>query len=228
MEYAPTNMHRVIRQYADVGLTIDSTYAKLYTYQLFRALGHVHAMGLCHRDVKPRNLLVYPETGALKLCDFGSAKDLTDGRPNASYICSRHYRAPELLFGATGYTSAVDVWSAGCVYAELMIGEPAFPGSTTEEQRTLVTRLPRETLTATAPPEAARLVDWTLRLTASRRPTALVACAHKCYDELRRAGFRLPGGRPLPPLFDFTDTEMIAAGHLLYALLPNERLQNCI
>jgi serine/threonine protein kinase len=53
---------------------------------------------------------------------------LIKGEPNISYICSRYYRAPELIFGATDYTSAIDVWSVGCVLAELMLGQPMFPG----------------------------------------------------------------------------------------------------
>ena len=64
----------------------------------------------------------------LKLCDFGSAKFLIAGEPNVSYICSRFYRAPELIFGATNYTNSIDVWSAGTVLAELMLGHPIFPG----------------------------------------------------------------------------------------------------
>ncbi len=63
---------------------------------------------LC-RDIKPQNLLVNINTHALKLCDFGSAKALIRGEPNISYICSRYYRAPELIFGAVDYTVAIDV-----------------------------------------------------------------------------------------------------------------------
>jgi glycogen synthase kinase 3 beta len=73
-------------------------------YQLLRSLAFIHAMGICHRDIKPQNLLLDPDTGILKLCDFGSAKVLVRGEPNVSYICSRYYRAPELIFGATDYT----------------------------------------------------------------------------------------------------------------------------
>jgi len=73
-------------------------------------------------------MLVDPTTHVLKHCDFGSAKKLVKGEPNVSYICSRYYRAPELIFGATDYDTAIDVWSTGCVVAELMLGEPVFPG----------------------------------------------------------------------------------------------------
>ena len=76
-------------------------------YQLFRSLAYIHSLGICHRDIKPQNLLLDPETGVLKLCDFGSAKLLVKGEPNVSYICSRYYRAPELIFGAIDYTTKI-------------------------------------------------------------------------------------------------------------------------
>jgi serine/threonine protein kinase len=80
---------------------------KLYVYQLLRSLAYIHSLGICHRDIKPQNLLLNPSTGVLKLCDFGSAKILVAGEPNVSYICSRYYRAPELIFGATNYTTNI-------------------------------------------------------------------------------------------------------------------------
>jgi len=73
-------------------------------YQLFRSLAYIHSLGICHRDIKPQNLLLDPTTGVLKLCDFGSAKILIAGEPNVSYICSRYYRAPELIFGSINYS----------------------------------------------------------------------------------------------------------------------------
>ena len=85
-------------------------------------------------DIKPHNLLVDPVRHVLKLCDFGSAKAFVKGEPNVAYICSRFYRAPELVFGATDYTTAIDVWSSGCVFAELLIGTPIFPGSSGVDQ----------------------------------------------------------------------------------------------
>lgn len=107
---------------------------QLYIYQLCRSLAYIHSLGVCHRDIKPQNLLVDPESHVLKLCDFGSAKILVKGEPNVSYICSRYYRAPELIFGATDYTCCIDVWSAGCVLAELLLGVPLFPGESGVDQ----------------------------------------------------------------------------------------------
>lgn len=93
-----------------------------------RGLAYIHGLGICHRDIKPQNVLVDPRTHVLKFCDFGSAKKLVRGEPNVSYICSRYYRAPELIFGATDYSNAIDVWSTGCVIAELILCQPLFPG----------------------------------------------------------------------------------------------------
>jgi len=87
--------------------TIPISFIKLYMYQLFRSLAYIHALGICHRDIKPQNLLLDPETGVLKLCDFGSAKHLVKAEPNVSYICSRYYRAPELIFGTIDYTTKI-------------------------------------------------------------------------------------------------------------------------
>ena len=103
-------------------------------YQVARALAYIHQLGICHRDIKPQNLLLDPQTHAVKLCDFGSAKMLVKGEANIAYICSRYYRAPELIFGATDYTTAIDTWSYGCVFAELMLGQPLFPGESNVDQ----------------------------------------------------------------------------------------------
>jgi serine/threonine protein kinase len=71
---------------------------------------------------------VDPQRKLLKLCDFGCAKALVRGQPNVANMCSLYYRAPELLLGATDYDFSIDVWSQGCVFGELLIGSPLFPG----------------------------------------------------------------------------------------------------
>ncbi|KAL1022318.1 hypothetical protein UPYG_G00025090 [Umbra pygmaea] len=134
LDYVPETVYRVARHYSRAKQTLPMVYVKLYMYQLFRSLAYIHSFGICHRDIKPQNLLLDPETAVLKLCDFGSAKQLVRGEPNVSYICSRYYRAPELIFGATDYTSSIDVWSAGCVLAELLLGQPIFPGDSGVDQ----------------------------------------------------------------------------------------------
>ncbi|KAL6531477.1 DASH complex subunit ask1 [Orobanche minor] len=135
LEYVPETVHRVVKHYNKLNQRMPLIYVKLYTYQIFRALSYIHGvLRVCHRDIKPQNLLVNPHTHQVKLCDFGSAKVLVKGEPNISYICSRYYRAPELIFGATEYTTAIDIWSAGCVLAELLLGQPLFPGESGVDQ----------------------------------------------------------------------------------------------
>jgi serine/threonine protein kinase len=133
-EYVPDTLYRIIRSYAKMRQVLPLIYVKCFAYQLMRALGYLHACGFCHRDIKPQNLLVDRQNAVLKICDFGSAKQLVRGEPNVSYISSRYYRAPELIFGATHYSVAIDLWSAGCVVAEMLLGQPLFPGGTGVDQ----------------------------------------------------------------------------------------------
>lgn len=128
LEFVPETLYKASHYYVSKRLSMPPLEVKLYTYQMLRALNYIHSQGICHRDIKPQNLLINADTGELKLCDFGSAKILNPSEPNVSYICSRYYRAPELIFGATNYTTKIDVWSAGCVMAELILGQPLFPG----------------------------------------------------------------------------------------------------
>lgn len=78
--------------------------------------------------MKPQNVLINFSTNQVVICDFGSAKKLVDGEPNLAYICSRSYRAPELMFGATNYSPKIDMWSLGCITVEMINKEPPFFG----------------------------------------------------------------------------------------------------
>jgi len=122
MEYVPITVHHHLKSFFKAKKTVPQFLVKLYMYQISRALAYIHSLGICHRDIKPHNLLMNPHTHVCKLIDFGSAKVLVAGQPNVAYICSRYYRAPELVFEATEYTTAIDVWSMGCVMAELFLG----------------------------------------------------------------------------------------------------------
>ncbi len=105
MDYIPDTVYRVMRHYLKMKQQVPNMLIKLYAYQQLRGIGYIHASGICHRDIKPQNLLVDPQNHLLKLCDFGSAKKLIKGEPNVSYICSRYYRAPELIFGNPDYSN---------------------------------------------------------------------------------------------------------------------------
>ncbi|XP_055694212.1 protein kinase shaggy isoform X12 [Lutzomyia longipalpis] len=253
LEYIPETVYKVARQYARNKQTIPINFIRLYMYQLFRSLAYIHSLGICHRDIKPQNLLLDPETAVLKLCDFGSAKQLIQGEPNVSYICSRYYRAPELIFGAINYTSKIDVWSAGCVLAELLLGQPIFPGDSGVDQLVEIIKVlgtpTREQIRemnpnytefkfpqikshpwqkvfrARTPPEAISLVSKLLEYTPSARITPLQACAHPFFSDLRECYQRLPNGNELPPLFNFTEHELSIQPSLNAQLLQNSASQ---
>jgi glycogen synthase kinase 3 beta len=204
---------------------------------------------VCHRDIKPQNLLVNTQTHQLKLCDFGSAKVLVKGEPNISYICSRYYRAPELIFGATNYTPAIDVWSLGCVMAELLLGQPLFPGESGVDQLVEIIKVlgtpSREDIhsmnpnytefkfphikahpwskvfSKRIPADAIDLVSKLLTYSPVKRYTALQAMTHPFFDELRDPATMLPSGRPLPALFNWQPGELDRASpELVRALQP--------
>ncbi|KAL2640594.1 hypothetical protein AAZV13_06G240900 [Glycine max] len=135
MEYVPESMYRVSKFYSNTNQSMPLIYVKLYMHQIFRGLAYIHTVpGGCHKDLKPQNILVDPLTHQVKICDFGSAKVLVKGEANISHICSLFYRAPELMFGATEYTTSIDIWSAGCVLAELLLGQPLLPGENALDQ----------------------------------------------------------------------------------------------
>jgi len=141
LDYIPETVHSVVKHYKRMQETVPIFAVKMYMYQCARALAHIHGLGICHRDIKPQNLLINPATMTLKLCDFGSAKALVAGEPNVAYICSRYYRAPELIFGASDYTVSIDMWSYGCVLAEFLLGAPLFPGPTAVDQLIEIVRI---------------------------------------------------------------------------------------
>eukprot|EP01013_Petalomonas_cantuscygni_P013883 TRINITY_DN2858_c0_g1_i1.p1 TRINITY_DN2858_c0_g1~~TRINITY_DN2858_c0_g1_i1.p1 ORF type:complete len:363 (+),score=72.26 TRINITY_DN2858_c0_g1_i1:255-1343(+) len=237
LEFIPDNIYRFLRHYYRQREYMPLLYVRLFVYQLARSLAYLHAptVGVCHRDIKPQNLLMDSRTGRLCLCDFGSAKVLVPREPNVAYICSRYYRAPELIMGSGHYDYSVDLWSLGCVFAELMIGAPVFPGEssidqlieiikilgtpTKDEIRSLNPQYLEFTfpsfaqhpwsrlLRSSTPPAALDLLSKILTYTPSRRLRPLDICAHPFFDDLRNPNARMPDGTALPELFDFSPEE---------------------
>ncbi|RWR71894.1 putative serine/threonine-protein kinase [Cinnamomum micranthum f. kanehirae] len=120
---------------ATPGRKFTEPQVKCFVQQLLRGLEHCHSHGVLHRDVKGSNLLV-DSNGILRIADFGlSTLFHPDNRqPLTSRVVTLWYRPPELLLGATYYGVAVDLWSAGCILAELLAGKPIMPGRTEVEQ----------------------------------------------------------------------------------------------
>ncbi|CAL9166396.1 unnamed protein product [Musa hybrid cultivar] len=108
---------------------------KCYMQQLLEGLAHCHSRGILHRDIKGSNLLI-DNNGILKIADFGLATLFNpyQKQPLTSRVVTLWYRPPELLLGATEYGVAVDLWSSGCILAELLAGKPIMPGRTEVEQ----------------------------------------------------------------------------------------------
>ena len=141
MDYFPQTLARILSTNFQSRKQLEPFIAQLYAYQMLSSLKYLHSKNIAHRDIKPQNILVNPKNNKIKLCDFGSAKKIEQGQKSIAYICSRFYRAPELIFGATDYTCQIDVWSMGCVITELVLGRPIFPGATTSDQLVEIIRI---------------------------------------------------------------------------------------
>ncbi|XP_073135527.1 mitogen-activated protein kinase 4-like isoform X2 [Henckelia pumila] len=135
-ELMDTDLHQVIR--SDQVLTDD--HCQYFLYQCLRGLKYVHSANVLHRDLKPSNLLLNANCD-LKIGDFGLARTTSETDFMTEYVVTRWYRAPELLLKCSDYTAAIDVWSVGCILAEIMTREPLFPGKDYVHQLKLITEL---------------------------------------------------------------------------------------
>ncbi|KAK6776666.1 hypothetical protein RDI58_027667 [Solanum bulbocastanum] len=107
----------------------DTGVVKTFVYQMLRGIAYCHSRRVLHRDLKPQNLLIDPRTNVLKLADFGLGRAF--GIPVRTFtheVVTLWYRAPEILLGSRHYSTPVDVWSAGCIFAEMVNQQPLFPG----------------------------------------------------------------------------------------------------
>ncbi|VDK40843.1 unnamed protein product, partial [Taenia asiatica] len=142
-EYMETDLHKLIKR----GNILRSVHMKYITYQILKAIKYIHSADVIHRDLKPSNILLDSDCNA-KVCDFGLTRSLTrhnatNGKNNVpdldnpeltEYVATRWYRAPEILLSSTHYTKGVDMWSIGCILAEIFIGKALFPGTSTLNQ----------------------------------------------------------------------------------------------
>ncbi|RHZ85451.1 hypothetical protein Glove_65g83 [Diversispora epigaea] len=130
-EYLDSDLKKFLDTY---GGDLDVLTIKQLMYQLLKGIAFCHEHRVLHRDLKPQNLLINKK-GELKLADFGLARAF--GIPVRSYsheVVTLWYRAPDVLMGSRQYSTSIDVWSAGCIFAEMASGRPLFPGSSIKDQ----------------------------------------------------------------------------------------------
>lgn len=127
-ELLECDMHQIIRSQQ----SLTDAHYQSFIYQILTGLKYIHSANVLHRDLKPGNLLVNADC-ELKICDFGLARGFSedpalDAGFLTEYVATRWYRAPEIMLSFRSYTKAIDVWSVGCIFAELLGGKPFFKG----------------------------------------------------------------------------------------------------
>ncbi|KAL5101385.1 hypothetical protein RYX36_005712 [Vicia faba] len=232
-ELLESDLHQVIRANAD----LTKEHYQFFLYQLLRALKYIHTANVYHRDLKPKNILANANC-KLKICDFGLARVAFSDTPTTvfwtDYVATRWYRAPELCGSFySKYTPAIDIWSIGCIFAEVLIGKPLFPGKSVVHQLDLITDLlgtpsldaisrvrndkARRYLTSmrkkqpvpfaqkfpNADPLSLRLLERLLAFDPKDRPTAEEALAHPYFEGLAKIE-REPSCQPITQMeFEF-------------------------
>ncbi|KAM3412826.1 hypothetical protein ACQJBY_004160 [Aegilops geniculata] len=138
-ELMDTDLHQVIKANDD----LTKEHYQFFLYQMLRALKYIHTANVYHRDLKPKNILANANC-KLKICDFGLARVAFNDTPTTvfwtDYVATRWYRAPELCGSFfTKYSPAIDTWSIGCIFAEILTGKPLFPGKNVVQQLDMMT-----------------------------------------------------------------------------------------
>lgn len=132
-ELQGTDLHRLL-----TSRPLEKQFIQYFVYQIFRGLKYVHSAGVIHRDLKPSNILIN-ENCDLKICDFGLAR--VQDPQMTGYVSTRYYRAPEIMLTWQKYDTEVDIWSVGCIFAEMIEGKPLFPGKDHVHQFSIITEL---------------------------------------------------------------------------------------
>jgi serine/threonine protein kinase len=137
-ELMDTDLHQIIGS----PQALYDDHCQYFLYQILRGLKYIHSAHVLHRDLKPSNLLVNSNCD-LKICDFGLARVANPEKNHegfmTEYVATRWYRAPEIMLSWKEYTKAIDMWSVGCIFAELLGRKPLFPGKDYIHQLTLIT-----------------------------------------------------------------------------------------
>ncbi|CAO3616263.1 unnamed protein product [Cunninghamella echinulata] len=129
LECCDTTMHDIIHS----GVNLEPVHYQWFMYQIFSALHYIHSANVLHRDLKPSNILVN-QNCTLRICDFGMARGFANSKSLENplmthYVVTRWYRAPEIMLSNSSYDKAIDMWSAGCIFAELLGRKVLFKGN---------------------------------------------------------------------------------------------------
>ena len=144
-ELMETDLQKVITNNNRKNTPLTDDHIQYFTYQILRALKSIHSAQVIHRDLKPSNLLLNSNCD-LKVCDFGLSRCLASSSDSkeslvgfmTEYVATRWYRAPEIMLTFQEYTTAMDIWSCGCILAEMVSGNPLFPGRDYHHQLWLI------------------------------------------------------------------------------------------
>jgi serine/threonine protein kinase len=135
LEYCPLDLRKFMDQYKNNPKVYNLITIKTIIYQILRATDHLHSRKILHRDLKPQNILICDQTLITKIADFGLSRVYTIPiRPYTKEVLTMWYRAPELMLGLNQYSIGLDMWSVGCIFAELFIKIPLFPGDSEFDQ----------------------------------------------------------------------------------------------
>ena len=216
MDYIPQTLSTLISHNRHSGKKFPDILLKLYSYQMLKAIGYLHSLGICHRDIKPQNVLINEEDYTLKICDFGCAKHLVKGEPNIAYICSRYFRPPELVLGCTDYTTQK-------TSKEQLLEMMKVLGSPTKEElinmngkykNIKLEKMPKKSWNEffknyNNDPLYIDLVSKLIVYEPETRLGPYKALCHPYFDELRNGDVELPNGKELPKhLFEFQQCEI--------------------
>jgi len=185
-EYLDQDLKKFLDAHGDSGLAYDRVLC--FCYQLLKGIEYCHKQRVLHRDLKPQNLLINHEQ-QLKLADFGLARAF--GIPVRNYtheVVTLWYRSPDVLMGSRSYGTAVDIWSVGCIFAEMATGSPLFPGQNDSDQLCKIFEL-LGTPTTTTWPGMAELPEY--RKYENRIPTFSGLRLEMIIPSLREQGLDL-------------------------------------